>query len=300
MLAFIESSRKRDAFNAIVQSFNSTLVDDGVRHKMYALFSYFESTWLSGNIDVQLWYFSGCNMNTNNICESFHSGFTAAFPKAVKPDLFKLVNRILEYEEGQCELLESVSETDFFPRMKKCKSSVQDKLDGIKWKYNENIIPSLKNYLMALSNSFGNSIDTATCCVDLETDEARGIDEVEYLKYCAGTPEIGTADNGNGIKEAAQKYISFCESQAVGLDSTVTSDAPLNSDGEQDYLYPPYSQDELTDHIRSFMNDNGIWDNDSLSLLNCPQPRDFSLEQVQVFPVSFKELKTLKEVCWDK
>ena len=46
-------------------------------------------------------------------------------------------------------------------------------------------------------------MDTATCCVDLETDEARGIDEVECLKYCAGTPEISRVDNGNGIKEAA-------------------------------------------------------------------------------------------------
>ena len=98
---------------------------------------------------------------------------------SVKPDLFKLANKILEHEEGQCELLESVTDSDFFPPMMKYKSNVQDKLDSIKWKYNQIIIQSLKNYLMALSNSFGDSIDTPTCCVDIITDGTREIDKVE-------------------------------------------------------------------------------------------------------------------------
>ena len=87
-----------------------------------------------------------------------HSGFIAPFTMAVNHDLFKMVNKILEHEEGQHELLESVTESDFFTRMMKYKSNVQEMLDGIKWKYNQSIIPSLKNYLMALSNSFADSI----------------------------------------------------------------------------------------------------------------------------------------------
>ena len=93
-------------------------------------------------------------MNTIIYVYSFYSGFTTVFPMAVNHDLFKMVNKILEHEEEQCELLESVTESDFFTRMMKYKSNVQEILDHIKWKYNESILQSLKNYLMALSNSF--------------------------------------------------------------------------------------------------------------------------------------------------
>ena len=63
MMAFIKPDLKQGAFDDLVRSFSAENVDDGIRHKMAMVFSYFKNTWLRGKI-VNLWYFSGWSMNT--------------------------------------------------------------------------------------------------------------------------------------------------------------------------------------------------------------------------------------------
>ena len=148
MMAFINPSLKRDAFDDLVRSFDSESVNRGTRGKMVVVFDYFKNIWINGKIDVTLWYFTGCEMRTNNICEPFHSGFTAAFPNLKHPQLFNLAMMVLDYEQAQNSLLKSVTETDFMPRVKKYQHHVNKVLSDVSAKYEMKLIPSMKAYLM--------------------------------------------------------------------------------------------------------------------------------------------------------
>ena len=83
---------------------------------------------------------------------------------------------ILEHEQDQSELFKSVTETDLLPRVRKYRGKVGNTLRVIEKKYEMGLIPSMKRYLMVLNNSFGTSIDSATCQTYLGIE---GIDEVE-------------------------------------------------------------------------------------------------------------------------
>ena len=162
MVAFIKPSMKPEVFNDLVRSFSSENLDNGITRQMSIVFKYFKDTWLNGSIDVNMWYFSGCEMNTNNRCESIHSGFTAMFPNISHPNMFTLANMICAHEKRQMNDLMTSTSTSFVHREDKRGQSVAETLKVLNSKYSAGLIQSLKGYLVALNNSFSQSTDYAT------------------------------------------------------------------------------------------------------------------------------------------
>ena len=153
------------------------------------------------------------------------------------------------------------------------------------------MIQSLKEYLMALNNSFDKFVDSVTARTPPGRDDIDG----ESLS--------GPDDSVTQIHFRSE-HLTTEDSQMDGtlpvyndlVHNMETEDTQAQQGGEvmSCTYYPPYSMDDLFDHITLFIADPCVWDCEGLSFKNCPQRRDLSKEPAQVCPVSFNDLKTLK------
>ena len=168
--AYIKPPLKGAAFNDLVRSFSAEDVDDDTRTKMTSVFNYFKITWLNGCYDVKLWSFSGTEMNTNNICESFHSGLTTSFPYISHPNMFTFANMIYQYERKNMNVFVMSTTTAYESKKQRGGKTIADTLTCLNARYADGRIQSLKEYLEALNISIGNSIDSATAATGPRID----------------------------------------------------------------------------------------------------------------------------------
>ena len=188
---------------------------------------------------MDMWYFSGSEMNTNNICESFHSRLTAAFTNVSHPSIDVFARMIDVYEKRQMRLLTRSATTTFMQRVKKAGQTVAAILKTLNNKFSGGMIQSLKEYLTALNNSFDQSVDSATART------APGRDDIDDDEFSSGP--VDTATQVQLISEPLNIEDSQMASTLPLYPDLVhgreTEDTQDQQGGEvmSCTLYPPYS-----------------------------------------------------------